>query len=620
MESSFVTLSRSTAGAAGAATAAGTAMIVLAEQIGQIAIQARDAQVELEILATRTGESTSAVLGMKAALVGTGVTFGQYADIIKDTDDKLGDFVLTGGGEAKEAMEFLTEATGKSAEELAKLGGKDFLGLLQTEMDKAGLSTQKQTNLLESLGNEASRLSPFLRMTAEEQEELTRRFGETATVLSDETIEAINTYDRQSQLLSGNIDTFITNALLPLIEAWGNVKEAIAGALNESSEHLDRQRRSAEAQVKFADDIAAAEKKVADARKAVNEYSYGTKNPADEAKKQQELNDALAEQANVLGRVADYVNQTGEFAPVELLIEPKIDPKKKEEVKKEVKETTEPYGGSLLPDSEQVPSGAPEVARGIYNTTTVDSGAMAMIEQQNAEKLALQAQYQQEAIDMSLDQAYRDALLGGNPSDILDAQKALLEQQRLQELAQLDQRLADTQAYKDKEAAINAQYRQTNEQLDKAAADASLNNMLGSVDQIGAALGVQFNLMKNYAIAETLVNQSQAIADAWTDPDNVTTGQKIAASAEAGLAIGAALAQLYTINFSQAHGGLDSVPDGMDNSTFLLRAGERVVQPRQNAELTEFLKLKRPMTISHPAAPQLTKPTPSPMAVMTSTV
>lgn len=41
------------------------------------------------------------------------------------------------------------------------------------------------------------------------------------------------------------------------------------------------------------------------------------------------------------------------------------------------------------------------------------------------------------------------------------------------------------------------------------------------------------------------------------------------------------------------HGGIDNVPDSMDNESVLIKAGERVVQPQANRELTDFLKVQK---------------------------
>ena len=62
----------------------------------------------------------------------------------------------------------------------------------------------------------------------------------------------------------------------------------------------------------------------------------------------------------------------------------------------------------------------------------------------------------------------------------------------------------------------------------------------------------------------------------------------------------AAYAQVLTLGMSlistaagatsgQFHGGVDELPSGMDNKSFVLKAGERVVQPEANKKLTKFL-------------------------------
>ncbi|TFH90883.1 hypothetical protein [Vibrio ouci] len=52
----------------------------------------------------------------------------------------------------------------------------------------------------------------------------------------------------------------------------------------------------------------------------------------------------------------------------------------------------------------------------------------------------------------------------------------------------------------------------------------------------------------------------------------------------------AAIEEVKSVNFSQAHGGIESVSQSMDNSTFLLSAGERVIQPQQNKELSSLFQ------------------------------
>ena len=62
------------------------------------------------------------------------------------------------------------------------------------------------------------------------------------------------------------------------------------------------------------------------------------------------------------------------------------------------------------------------------------------------------------------------------------------------------------------------------------------------------------------------------------------------AAAAAALAAGyARVRQIRNQKPPQAHAGLDYVPKGASNSTFLLKEGERVIAPRQNKDLTDYL-------------------------------
>lgn len=154
---------------------------------------------------------------------------------------------------------------------------------------------------------------------------------------------------------------------------------------------------------------------------------------------------------------------------------------------------------------------------------------------------------------------------------------------------QLNERLISKEQYKKAEEAIEKKYNEKEKQLEDLKRQQFNQGLASDIDSIGAAFGVQFNLSKNYALAEALIDQQGAIMSAWNDPTAVTLPQKIAGAAAAGIQTAAILAQMYATNFSQAHGGIDSVPDSMDNTTFLLKAGERVVQPKQNEQLSEFL-------------------------------
>ena len=52
---------------------------------------------------------------------------------------------------------------------------------------------------------------------------------------------------------------------------------------------------------------------------------------------------------------------------------------------------------------------------------------------------------------------------------------------------------------------------------------------------------------------------------------------------------GVKLATIAATTIGQFHGGVDELPSSQNNKSFMLKAGERVVQPEANKKLTKFL-------------------------------
>jgi len=106
-------------------------------------------------------------------------------------------------------------------------------------------------------------------------------------------------------------------------------------------------------------------------------------------------------------------------------------------------------------------------------------------------------------------------------------------------------------------------------------------NLAGAAAAFGKkGFGVWKALKIGEAIASTYAGAARAFAD-YPWPYSIAVA---AAAVAGGLA---AVAQISAVKpGGQAHGGLEYVPE---ESTFLLSKGERVIQPRQNAQLQDFL-------------------------------
>lgn len=141
------------AGIAGAAAAAGVAIGVAGYQF----LRSTSKQItETDRWAKSLNLSTQELLAWQFAAEKAGVAGDQMADIFKDIGDKIGDAVLNKSGEAVDAL----NALGLSADKLSKTSPDKQLLAIGSALSKISTNAEK-TNILESLGNDLSKLLPL---------------------------------------------------------------------------------------------------------------------------------------------------------------------------------------------------------------------------------------------------------------------------------------------------------------------------------------------------------------------------------------------------------------------------------------------------------------------------
>lgn len=141
-----------------AATAAAGAMVAFTTAMASAGEKAR----ELENLARVAKTGVEEFQNFAYATKQYGVEADKLADISKDLQDKLGDFIATGGGEFADFFENVAPKVGLTAEALAKLSGPEALVAVKNALDAANISSAEQVFYLESLANDATLLAPLL--------------------------------------------------------------------------------------------------------------------------------------------------------------------------------------------------------------------------------------------------------------------------------------------------------------------------------------------------------------------------------------------------------------------------------------------------------------------------
>lgn len=179
---------------AGGLATAGTAVLGWTRQLV-------DASAELEKFSRLSGTNEQVFQRMAAGAATVGIQQDKLADIFKDTQDKLGDFLQTGGGAMKDFFEQIAPRIGLTAKELQHLSGPEVLQRYYSALEQAGASQAEMVFYMEAIASDSSMLAPLLARNGEGF----RKWGDEAqrlgAVLDAETLAAMKEVKEQSNLI-----------------------------------------------------------------------------------------------------------------------------------------------------------------------------------------------------------------------------------------------------------------------------------------------------------------------------------------------------------------------------------------------------------------------------------
>lgn len=140
---------------------------------------------ELTSLSFLANASTAEFQRMAAGARSAGVDQGKLADVLKDVNDRVGEFASTGGGEMKDFFEQIAPKVGVTVQQFQKLSGPQALQLYYDSLEKAGLNQQEMTFYMEAMADEATALIPLLANGGKGFQEMGDRAERLGVVLSD---------------------------------------------------------------------------------------------------------------------------------------------------------------------------------------------------------------------------------------------------------------------------------------------------------------------------------------------------------------------------------------------------------------------------------------------------
>lgn len=189
--------------------------------VRQSAQQAR----EIERMATVAQVSVERIQALSYASEQYGVAGDKMADILKDVNDKLGDFTSADAGEFADFFEKVAPQVGITADELSRLSSPEVLVRVKEAMDQVNVPMKEQLKYLEQMASDASALMPLLENKGQRLYELTQHYQDLNVAMSKYDIQQFKQMDQQISDMEmkmsrafGNLSRQVSYSLLPAMD------------------------------------------------------------------------------------------------------------------------------------------------------------------------------------------------------------------------------------------------------------------------------------------------------------------------------------------------------------------------------------------------------------------
>ena len=172
---------------------------------------------ELQNLARISGTNVEDFQKLAFASRTVGVEQDKLADILKDVNDKFGDYFATGAGPLKDFFDNIAPKVGVTAKAFQGLSSDQALGLYVKTLQDAGVNQQELTFYMEALASDATALSPLLLDNAAAMTELGERAQDLGVILDEDVIaksaKLRQKWDEVMGAMSGRLTEFALYAL-----------------------------------------------------------------------------------------------------------------------------------------------------------------------------------------------------------------------------------------------------------------------------------------------------------------------------------------------------------------------------------------------------------------------
>lgn len=218
--------------AIGIAGIAGAAVGSLGALTGMALAYANNAR-EIQNLATVADMGVVEFQRMAVAAQQVGITQEQLSDQVKDFNEKLGEFVLTGKGEATDAFELLQKHAKMSGDEIKKFAlemqkasGGDAMQMYVSKLEEAGVSQEQLSFLTENMANDFTKLLPIFADNGAAIDAWGDAAERAGAIMDEQAIAKANELNTQSQLLELQLKGMSNTMLAAVVPALVDIADA----------------------------------------------------------------------------------------------------------------------------------------------------------------------------------------------------------------------------------------------------------------------------------------------------------------------------------------------------------------------------------------------------------
>lgn len=625
----------------------GTGATLGISALGGLILKLNDVAKEMNQLSKQSGLSVEELQQLEKTFRSTGLGTEKFADINQDTLDKLADSLRNGGGIGDDLKSVGLDIQKYVKNITSKDGGIQSVIEMFYDLKKAGGTVADQKFLLESVASDTSKLAGVLDEYNNATDAMNAIHGQSVTITNDvaasfekfntnlsnvlpqgqkflyefikPTIDELNTlYDfmnedwdqtKLSNLLKSGFKNFVFggDGVIPNFmrdqfnvgalevnsaasTALGNFQSDVEGMIKDSKD-AEKNRKQQEAVLKqnqaLADEKAA---KAADALRKKQESAdkaaaAARKKAADERIKAQAVLDKAISDMTVdsnARQLAEFERQQKELVKV-IQNSAKTLGLSDSQLKALLSDQLASSAGKRLQMTNDM-IGYSDPNQGLNDTNNLiasgnlnDTQKSYLANQQN-QRISGDNPFSSAASDQqALDQTNNTAAMNA-------------------ELAQNDMLLKGHEDYEKRKAEITAKYNaqaitisNQNSQAQLAifsdAATSLTNGMTAAFGESSGAAQAAFAISKGITMAQTVLSIQSALAQALATPFPASLAA-YAQVASLGMSI---ISTAKGASSGQFHGGVDELPSSYDNKSFVLKAGERVIQPSANRSLIKFL-------------------------------